>query len=795
MSCTRPGPSVDLITLGNTQYWAARNVKQQLGPNPNCGDLGSPWNGAPSGNDCLAPVDSFSQTVKEGCCNGTNATPSYSCDPRWCFWDPNKTQCDTSAVVSNFCSDIIVNSDYTKPYNSAWNVLEGKSFVGTPNMTLQDGWGRCIKCSQMSGVVQNSICSAGGNHDLPNPIYYFNIGDIAPNTLNQKLIQQPGWKWCNKCHSLGYSLAGASVCAGGGTHDFEAVNKTLMTVADLSDFPGFQKEWKHCAYCGILFYGPLKGYCPGNKGVYLNVGARLGVNLYLTPNPDGSVGLSSTAGPENVWYIIPNGADNGTRIQSAQYLTNLSGNSNGTFGLSPNTSSWESWAVAQSSPTSYTIQTRRFGTGAGDDYYISIDNNQRLVMSKNYSDINYTTRAGEHFESNSLNYYVAMGGDIFSCGLMTSSQSQPVAMVLKYSSMNNHEIFMGLSRISSTSDSLLFLLKKASDLCINKCIGNTASWCSEAYHKSCESSDTNQLDQVGTGKALNNKRCSQWCDTNKSSWCKTELDTFCDPSANDHLDSDICKKYCSSRSNSTFYGQNQINCTVNYDNYCNKPENKDKPVCGCFNTENIDKYKDLIAKTYPAIDVNFVPQCQFPGCQGNTVSTSILRSDLQCADQCIQNIVINNDGTINNMDINQSQACNFALISDGHICTKDENCKNNSCIENPKNPAQKICMIKGSCFDDSYCSNNEKCIAQQCVTPTPPPQPQPNPEPNPVPVPPTPQPTPPVPTPTPVPPTPQPTPTPTPTPEPNNDKSKKLKVLIGIGIIVVLLFIIFRKRK
>lgn len=96
---------------------------------------------------------------------------------------------------------------------------------------------------------------------------------------------QTGWRYCNKCRNLYYSLEGGELCAAdGGTHT--TTSSTVYEVPDQNPYYNVasgsdslvQEPWLWCKNCSCLFWGPEEStsWCP-----------ELGVNGYQQ-NHDGS---------------------------------------------------------------------------------------------------------------------------------------------------------------------------------------------------------------------------------------------------------------------------------------------------------------------------------------------------------------------------------------------------------------------------------------------------------------------------------------------------------------------------
>ena len=208
--------------------------------------------------------------------------------------------------------------------------------------------------------------------------------------------------------------------------------------------------------------------------------------------------------------------------------------------------------------------------------------------------------------------------------------------------------------------------------------------------------------------------CGQYCaDPNNN--CYTNLQTFCN---DENLTSPSCIAFCESR---------EINCDAQIQKYCNKLtyEQKISPeynqLCGCFmGSDFYDKFfKSFNQQIFIESGLPVLPQCYYPYCSSSEMkSYNVKTSQTPCPDvqNCIQNIDINNDGTIDgDININQSGNCNFVrkkISSCNEIkqFIKDNNCVN--CPENSvSNKKQDKCLDYSTCKEErQYMNRNtEKC--------------------------------------------------------------------------------------
>lgn len=110
-----------------------------------------------------------------------------------------------------------------------------------------------------AGIANNKgKCPAGGTHSQDGSFPY----RLTFNRSNTRHVQN-GWAACPKCQGLffagGASEAGA--CPGGGAHVTTGSWAYGLT-HDLKMTGNVQADWRACAKCQGLFYGPYAGRCP-----------------------------------------------------------------------------------------------------------------------------------------------------------------------------------------------------------------------------------------------------------------------------------------------------------------------------------------------------------------------------------------------------------------------------------------------------------------------------------------------------------------------------------------------------
>lgn len=113
----------------------------------------------------------------------------------------------------------------------------------------QVGWRWCQKCQSLFFSVNESICPARGTHDGRRSSRYA-LAINAPAHLGQH-----EWKWCQKCECLFYGGANGmpSRCPAGGQHDGRASGDYSLVMNSPADTG--QHEWRWCQKCAALFFG------------------------------------------------------------------------------------------------------------------------------------------------------------------------------------------------------------------------------------------------------------------------------------------------------------------------------------------------------------------------------------------------------------------------------------------------------------------------------------------------------------------------------------------------------------
>ena len=144
----------------------------------------------------------------------------------------------------------------------------------------QSGWRWCQKCQGMfySLNPDQGPCPASGRHDASHSgAYLMTFGDAAAG-------MQPGWRWCQKCQGLFFGgNPNQTACPAGGPHDASRSGAYLMVFGDVGQ--GMQAGWRWCQKCqGLFFSGNnTQGACP--TGGPHDPSRSAAYAMRLDPNP------------------------------------------------------------------------------------------------------------------------------------------------------------------------------------------------------------------------------------------------------------------------------------------------------------------------------------------------------------------------------------------------------------------------------------------------------------------------------------------------------------------------------
>lgn len=132
-------------------------------------------------------------------------------------------------------------------------------------MTKQSGWASCPRCQGLhfAGFPDfKGECPAGGPHQQGNSFVYEVDFDVASDSRTQL-----GWAACPKCQGLHFAGFAdfKGVCPSGGPHQQDGSFAYALQF-DIAPPDGTQAEWRSCAKCQVLFFGPFGGVCPADNG-------------------------------------------------------------------------------------------------------------------------------------------------------------------------------------------------------------------------------------------------------------------------------------------------------------------------------------------------------------------------------------------------------------------------------------------------------------------------------------------------------------------------------------------------
>jgi len=149
-----------------------------------------------------------------------------------------------------------------------------------PSLPTQSGWRWCQKCQGMFFSINpdQGPCPGGGRHDATtSSAYLMTFGDAVQG-------MQGSWRWCQKCQGLFFGGSNdQGTCPAGGPHDASRSGAYLMFVGNGGQ--GMQAAWRWCLKCQGLFFsgGSNQGACPASGS---HDPSRSGAyEMRLDPNP------------------------------------------------------------------------------------------------------------------------------------------------------------------------------------------------------------------------------------------------------------------------------------------------------------------------------------------------------------------------------------------------------------------------------------------------------------------------------------------------------------------------------
>lgn len=197
--------------------------------------------------------------------------------------------------------------------------------------------------------------------------------------------------------------------------------------------------------------------------------------------------------------------------------------------------------------------------------------------------------------------------------------------------------------------------------------------------------------------------CQPWCSDNPTEctplikdYCKGEnlLDPYCQTFCKDNDCDNVLQEFCTNK------------------DYTDEKYGK---ICPCFQSSTFyNNYYDGLKKKFKFGIPNFIPECTFPRCAAADIKRSIYRNT-NCPDiiQCIQNVEVNNDGTIGKLDINITGDCQkFYNNCTGNQIVEGSGCKTCPPGQIP-NGDRTVCIDKPNCRNDEYVDTNGNC--QTCT--------------------------------------------------------------------------------
>jgi hypothetical protein len=102
--------------------------------------------------------------------------------------------------------------------------------------------------------TKKGVCVAGGGHAALG--FVFDLPYDVPETPGR---DQANWRFCAKCFALHYGPVGGH-CPAGGPHEAQGYDFVLPFGG--GDAPGIQARWQFCAACSAMFFAPAGGPCP-----------------------------------------------------------------------------------------------------------------------------------------------------------------------------------------------------------------------------------------------------------------------------------------------------------------------------------------------------------------------------------------------------------------------------------------------------------------------------------------------------------------------------------------------------
>jgi hypothetical protein len=159
----------------------------------------------------------------------------------------------------------IIAIDFENSSGVGWRPKLGEPVALNNTVLRQDGWRWCQKCQ---GLFFGGIQKIGSKSVCPfdhQPHSFLRSGNYILNCQSIGPASQKGWRWCPKCQGLFFSLSGASKCPADGEMHSDAGGGYFLADASV---PHGQKDWAFCNKCKGLFFagtpvaGTPGGTCP-----------------------------------------------------------------------------------------------------------------------------------------------------------------------------------------------------------------------------------------------------------------------------------------------------------------------------------------------------------------------------------------------------------------------------------------------------------------------------------------------------------------------------------------------------
>lgn len=139
------------------------------------------------------------------------------------------------------------------------NGLFGALFLNSPLRVppnYQSQWNWCNQCQTLiftgRGLGACPAASGGSHNTAGTRIYYIPGFNVTPAGA------QPGWKWCNRCQGLCFTInnPNSAPCGAGGFHNFQGSDGYSLSPTTIMNWgqvdPLYQAGWQYCNKCEQL---------------------------------------------------------------------------------------------------------------------------------------------------------------------------------------------------------------------------------------------------------------------------------------------------------------------------------------------------------------------------------------------------------------------------------------------------------------------------------------------------------------------------------------------------------------